>query len=275
MASSTASPHFLFLSLPTSKISKPIIPTSFHLSSSSINPISKLFSTPNSINLFEATPSSRFVPEVAFSLDLELDDELSIGLDEQQDHSFLPELKLFVGNLPFNVDNAALARLFEGSGSVEMAEVVYDKLNRRSRGFGFVTMSSIEEAEAAAKKFDGHELDGRQLRVNYGPPPRKKPVIREPRDGGRGDNNSNTVYVGNLSWSVDDQALETLFWEHGNVMKAKVFYDKYTGRSRGFGFVTYSSADEAYRAVESLDGVDLDGRNIRVSVAEPQQRRQL
>ncbi|XP_024984239.1 29 kDa ribonucleoprotein A, chloroplastic-like [Cynara cardunculus var. scolymus] len=273
MASSTASPHFL--PLPSSKISRTTIPTSFHLSSSSLNPISKLFSISTSINVFEATPSSRFVPRVAFSLDLDLDDDLSIGRDEEQDHRFFPQLKLFVGNLPFNVDNAALARLFEGSGSVEMAEVVYDKLNRRSRGFGFVKMSSSEEAEAAARKFDGYELDGRQLRVNYGPPPRKKSVVREPRIDGRGDNISNTVYVGNLSWSVDDQALETLFWEHGNVMKAKVSHDEDSGRSRGFGFVTYSSADEAYQAVESLDGVDLDGRNIRVSVAKPQQRRQL
>ncbi|KVH99949.1 Nucleotide-binding, alpha-beta plait [Cynara cardunculus var. scolymus] len=232
MASSTASPHFL--PLPSSKISRTTIPTSFHLSSSSLNPISKLFSISTSINVFEATPSSRFVPRVAFSLDLDLDDDLSIGRDEEQDHRFFPQLKLFVGNLPFNVDNAALARLFEGSGSVEMAE----------------------------------ELDGRQLRVNYGPPPRKKSVVREPRIDGRGDNISNTVYVGNLSWSVDDQALETLFWEHGNVMKAKVSHDEDSGRSRGFGFVTYSSADEAYQA-------DLDGRNIRVSVAKPQQRRQL
>lgn len=87
------------------------------------------------------------------------------------------------------------------------------------------------------------ELDGRQLRVNYGPPPRKKAFIKEPRDNERIDNNytTNTVYVGNLSWSVDNEALETLFWEHGNVMQAKVYYDKVSGRSRGFGFVTYSS----------------------------------
>ena len=69
------------------------------------------------------------------------------------------------------------------------------------------------------------------------------------------DMDTNTVYVGNLSWSVDNEALETLFWEHGNVMKAKVFYDKDSGKSRGFGFVTYSCADEVYSAVESLDGV--------------------
>ncbi|KAL8204906.1 hypothetical protein R6Q57_010529 [Mikania cordata] len=73
-------------------------------------------------------------------------------------------------------------------------------------------------------------------------------------------------------------------------MQAKVFYDKDSGRSRGFGFVTYSCADEVYSAVKSLDGVvccadevysviksldgvDLDGRNIQASVAVPPQRR--
>ncbi|XP_076893384.1 29 kDa ribonucleoprotein A, chloroplastic-like [Bidens hawaiensis] len=137
-------------------------------------------------------------------------------------------------------------------------------------------MSSVQEAEAAAKKFDGYELDGRQLKVNYGPPPRKKPFIKKPRDHEISENNhitNNLVYVGNLSWNVDNETLETLFWEHGNVMQAKVFYDKDSGRSRGFGFVTYSCADEVYNAVKSLDGVDLDGRNIQVSVAVPPQRR--
>ncbi|KAJ9558917.1 hypothetical protein OSB04_013531, partial [Centaurea solstitialis] len=245
MASSSPSLQFPSLPSSSSKIYnyKTLIPNSL-----SINPTSKLFPIATSI------VSSRIVPKVAFSLELEseLDRNSSI---EERNRSLLPEFKVFVGNLPFNVDNTALARLFEGSGNVKMAEVVYDKLNRRSRGFGFVTMSSIQEAEAAAKKFDGYELDGRQLKVNYGAPPRKKSFVREPRDGRGGVNNSNTVYVGNLSWSVDDEVLETLFWEHGNVMKAKVYRDKDSGRSRGFGFVTYSSADEAYRAVESLDGV--------------------
>lgn len=90
--------------------------------------------------------------------------------------------------------------------------------------------------------------------MNYGPPPSKKSFIKEPKEE-RNDINTNTVYVGNLSWNVDNETLETLFWEHGNVMQAKVYYDKDSGRSRGFGFVTYSCADEVYSAVESLDGV--------------------
>ena len=212
---------------------------------------------------------------------LELDEELSSDGDgdEQQTESFSPDLKIFVGNLPFSVDSAALAGLFEGAGNVEMVEVIYDKVSGRSRGFGFVTMSSVEEVEEAVQKFNGYELDGRALRVNSGPPPPRESSFGGPREGGRGGggrsfDNTNRVYVGNLAWSVDNLALETLFREQGNVLEAKVVYDRDSGRSRGFGFVTYSSADEVNSAIDSLNGVDLDGRNIRVSVAEAPQRRQ-
>ncbi|KAJ0612927.1 putative RNA recognition motif domain, nucleotide-binding alpha-beta plait domain superfamily [Helianthus annuus] len=81
--------------------------------------------------------------------------------------------------------------------------------------------------------------------------PRKKSFIKKPRDQ-KVSENSNVVYVGNLSWNVDNETLETLFSEHGNVMQAKVFYDKDSGRSRGFGFVTYTCADEVYSALKSL-----------------------
>ena len=65
---------------------------------------------------------------------------------------------------------------------------------------------------------------------------------------------SNRVYVGNLSWGVDDLALETLFSEQGKVVEAKVVYDRESGRSRGFGFVTYNSAEEVDSAIRSLNG---------------------
>ncbi|KAI3848957.1 hypothetical protein MKX03_015035 [Papaver bracteatum] len=188
-----------------------------------------------------------------------------------------PDLKIFVGNLPFSVESADLAELFEQSGTVEMVEVIYDKISGRSRGFGFVTMSSTDEVKAAVEQFNGYEIDGRQLRVNSGPPPPKDDYSsRPPRIGGGGGSfdSSNRCYVGNLSWGVDDLALETLFNEQGKVLEAKVVYDRETGRSRGFGFVTYGSAEEVQGAIDSLDGADLNGRSIRVSVAEARQRRQ-
>ncbi|KAI9152718.1 hypothetical protein LWI28_000016 [Acer negundo] len=234
--------------------------------------------------------SSRFVRHVAVSSEYEQDEDVLSDGDEGS--SFSPDLKLFVGNLPFNVDSAQLAGLFETAGNVEMVEVIYDKVTGRSRGFGFVTMSSAEEVEAAAQQFNGYELEGRPLRVNAGPPPprREESFSRGPRGGregygggnregyGGGNRSSfgsgNRVYVGNLSWGVNDQALETLFSEQGKVVEAKVVYDRESGRSRGFGFVTYNSSEEVDGAIESLNGADLDGRSIRVSVAEAKPRRQ-
>ncbi|XP_077229556.1 29 kDa ribonucleoprotein A, chloroplastic-like [Tasmannia lanceolata] len=220
--------------------------------------------------------SSVFVQNVSVSSELEQEEEVS----NEREPNFSPDLKLFVGNLPFTVDSATLAGLFERAGNVEMVEVIYDKFTGRSRGFGFVTMSTVEEVEAAAQQFNGYELDGRPLRVNFGPPPPKDDLSpRGFRGGGGGGGGgsfdaANRLYVGNLSWGVDDSALETLFSECGKVMEARVVYDRESGRSRGFGFVTYSSAEEVSSAISSLNGVDLDGRAIRVSVAEARPRRQ-
>ncbi|XP_024985159.1 29 kDa ribonucleoprotein A, chloroplastic-like [Cynara cardunculus var. scolymus] len=282
MSSTAASLHFVSLasSKTLSSLSKTPSPASLYLFPSSLKPLPKLFSVPTSAKLFEATPSSRIIRNVAVSSGLELDEGLSSDGDDEQQQNFSPDLKLFVGNLPFTVDSAALAGLFESAGNVEMVEVIYDKVSGRSRGFGFVTMSSVEEVQEAVQKFNGYELEGRQLRVNSGPPPRREESsFGGPREGGRfggggrSFDNTNRVYVGNLAWSVDNLALETLFREQGNVMEAKVVYDRESGRSRGFGFVTYSSADEVNNAIESLNGADLDGRNIRVSVAEAPQKR--
>ncbi|OVA10113.1 RNA recognition motif domain [Macleaya cordata] len=219
---------------------------------------------------YDSLPS-RFVRNVAVSSEFDQEEEVSSDEGEQ---NFSQDLKLFVGNLPFNVDSAELAELFERAGNVQMVEVIYDKITGRSRGFGFVTMSSVEEVEAAAKQFNGYEIGGRPIRVNYGPPPPKEDFPSRGNRGGGNFDSSKRVYVGNLSWGVDDLALETLFSEQGKVMEARVVYDRESGRSRGFGFVTYSSAEEVNNAISSLDGVDLNGRAIRVSMAEERPRRQ-
>lgn len=281
MASSASSLHFLSLTPQTLSLCKPTVS---NLSSLAFPAASSLklssFSCCSSSGWFfePSSSSSRFGRNVALSTEFDqieaVDDEEEGVLSDESEPSFSPDLKLFVGNLPFNVDSAALASLFERAGNVEMVEVIYDKVSGRSRGFGFVTMSTVEEVEAAAQQFNGYELDGRVLRVNFGPPPprRESSPFRGSR-GGASLDNTNRVYVGNLAWGVDNLALETLFSEQGKVMEAKVVYDRESGRSRGFGFVTYSSADEVNNAIESLNGVDLNGRAIRVSPAEARPRR--
>lgn len=122
MASSTLS--FQLLSLTTlSSISKTSSPSALCNFPSSINPFPKLFSIPTSIKLFEATPSSKFVRNFAVASPYGLDEDLSSDGDEDQRTNYSPDLKVYVGNLPWNVDSAALAGLFQRAGNVEMVEV--------------------------------------------------------------------------------------------------------------------------------------------------------
>lgn len=82
------------------------------------------------------------------------------------------------------------------------------------------------------------------------------------------------LFVGNLDWSVTGDDLRALFAVAGTVQDAVVLMDKMTGRSRGFGFVTMSTEDEAKAGVEKLNGSDLKGRKINVNVARPMEPRQ-
>ena len=84
---------------------------------------------------------------------------------------------------------------------------------------------------------------------------------------------SKKIYVGGLPYSVTDDELEKLFSAHGAVESAKVIMDKYTNRSRGFGFVEMSSDEEAQTAIDTLNGSELGGRNLTVNVARPREDR--
>ena len=89
-------------------------------------------------------------------------------------------MKLYVGNLAFQTSGEDLRQMFTQAGTVETATVVEDRDTGRSRGFGFVEMSSKEEGNAAISQFDGRELAGRSLKVNEAKP-------REDRGGSGGN----------------------------------------------------------------------------------------
>jgi cold-inducible RNA-binding protein len=79
---------------------------------------------------------------------------------------------------------------------------------------------------------------------------------------------STNIYVGNLTFDTDSAQLESLFAQHGQVTSAQVIMDRDTGRSRGFGFVEMASAEEAQAAISTLDGKDMDGRQLTVNLAK-------
>ena len=82
---------------------------------------------------------------------------------------------------------------------------------------------------------------------------------------------SNKLYVGGLPYSVNDEQLQEVFAAHGTVESARVITDKFTSRSRGFGFVEMSSPEEAEKATTELNGSTMDGRTLIVNEAKPRQ----
>lgn len=83
----------------------------------------------------------------------------------------------------------------------------------------------------------------------------------------------NKLYVGNLSYSITDESLAEMFTSYGEVTEAKVISDKFSGRSKGFGFVTMADEKAAEKAIAEMNGKEVDGRAIVVNVSRPKEPR--
>ncbi|KNA25037.1 hypothetical protein SOVF_010030 [Spinacia oleracea] len=187
------------------------------------------------------------------------------GLDSVDDS------RIFVGNLPYTMTSDQLSEVFAEAGQVKSIEIIYDKVTDRSRGFGFVTMGSVDEAKEAVRLFDGSQVGGRTVRANLPEVPRggerkvMGPTIRNSNQSYV--DTPHKIYAGNLGWGVTTQGLREAFVNREGFLSAKVIYERASGRSRGFGFVTFSTVEAANSALTSMNGVELEGRPLRLNMA--------
>lgn len=86
--------------------------------------------------------------------------------------------------------------------------------------------------------------------------------------------NPKKLFIGNLPWSATQQQLEELFAPHGEIVDVKLIIDRVSGRSKGIAFVEYTTEDAAQKAIEAMNGYELDGRALIVNVARPQAPRE-
>ncbi|KAK1377288.1 28 kDa ribonucleoprotein, chloroplastic-like [Heracleum sosnowskyi] len=223
---------------------------------------SSVSSLPFNLSAVEKKTQNLFLIKALVQENLEEEDEIVEDTEEEWVPS--EDCKVYVGNLPYDVDSAQLAGMFVEAGVVEQAEIIYNRETGQSRGFGFVSMHTVGEAEKAVHMFSGYELNDRILTVNKASPRGRRPerVFGPP----------NRIYVGNLPWEVDDAGLKEIFSKHGKVLNARVVRDRESNRSKGFGFVTMSTESELNDAISTLDHQNLNGRPIVVSVAEEKPR---
>ncbi|KAL9231192.1 hypothetical protein vseg_006449 [Gypsophila vaccaria] len=173
--------------------------------------------------------------------------------------------KLFVFNFPWTFSADDLKNVFSECGTVKDAEIIKNK-DGKYRGFGFVTMSSGDEAQAVVDKFDSKELGGRTLKVEFARKLRKPrpqaPIelpVRETR---------HVLYVSNLQWKARSSDLREFFSSDFSPVSARVVFESPNGRSAGYGFVSFSTREEAEAAISSLNGKELLGRPVLLKFSE-------
>lgn len=206
----------------------------------------------------------------------EQDESEKVEVEESKGFDSVDDCRLFVGNLPYSMTSDQLYEVFAEAGHVRFIEIIYDKVTDRSRGFGFVTMGSSDEAKEAIRMFDGSQVGGRTVRVNFPEVPRGgERKVMGPKI--RSSNLSyvdtpHKIYAGNLGWGVTSQGLREAFANQEGFLSAKVIYEKASGRSRGFGFITFSTAEAAESALTAMNGVELEGRPLRLNMASDRAR---
>jgi cold-inducible RNA-binding protein len=123
-----------------------------------------------------------------------------------------------------------------------------------------------------AKRFGKNDSGIHQESVNVANAVRREPPIkgRRLRRRGKGavESMAKKLFIGGLSWDTTDDGLRQAFASYGEITEAKVITDRDTGRSRGFGFVTFAQDDDAKTAISKMDGTSLDGKTIKVNEAQ-------
>ncbi|KAL3651754.1 poly(A) binding protein Pab2 [Castilleja foliolosa] len=170
---------------------------------------------------------------------------------------------LYVGDLDVNVTDSQLYDLFTQMGDLVSVRVCRDLTSRLSLGYGYVNFGNPQDAERAMMELNFTPLNGKPIRVMYS---HRDPSVR--RSG------SGNIYIKNLDKEIDHKALHETFSSFGNILSCKVATNS-SGQSMGYGFVQYASEESAQNAIEKLNGMLLNGKQVYVGQFLRKQEREM
>uniref|UniRef100_A0A8C2WV62 Polyadenylate-binding protein n=1 Tax=Cyclopterus lumpus TaxID=8103 RepID=A0A8C2WV62_CYCLU len=173
---------------------------------------------------------------------------------------------VFIKNLDKSIDNKALYDTFSAFGNILSCKVVCDE--NGSKGYAFVHFETQDAADRAIEKMNGMLLNDRKVFVGRF----KSRKEREAELGAKAKEFTN-VYIKNFGDEMTDDQLKVVFDKYGKTLSVKVMIDP-TGKSRGFGFISYEKHEDANKAVEDMNGTDLNGKTVFVGRAQKKMERQ-
>ncbi|KAF5094481.1 hypothetical protein D0Z03_002072 [Geotrichum reessii] len=168
---------------------------------------------------------------------------------------------LYVGGVDQNVTEEMLLELFKVTGNVTSIKIFPDK-NRRGLNYAFVEYDDSTAAELAFSTLDRRVLNQSEITINWAY--QTQQTTRDPEYF--------NIFVGDLSSEVNDEFLSKAFSVYGNMVEARVMWDMTTGRSRGYGFVSFSDRASAEQGLNSMNGEWLGSRTIRCNWASQKQQ---
>jgi len=193
--------------------------------------------------------------------------EVEVAAPVEQEKKDEEGFTAYVVNISYDTQNWQLRELFSTYGTVLRVFMPQDRSTGKSKGIAFVTLSTVEELEAAIADLNESEVDGRTMYVDKAKP--KGSANASPK-GRRGEpkENETKLYIGNLSYETTTEDLTEYFSQFGEVADVYIPLDRETGSSRGFGFCSMES-EAAQTAIAESVGVTLQGRDIQVNESVP------
>ncbi|KAH8116922.1 polyadenylate binding protein [Phellopilus nigrolimitatus] len=163
-----------------------------------------------------------------------------------------PSASLYVGELDTTVTEAMLFEIFNMIGPVASIRVCRDAVTRRSLGYAYVNYLNVADGERALEQLNYSLIKNRACRIMWS---QRDPALRKTGQG--------NIFIKNLDEQIDHKALHDTFAAFGNVLSCKVATDE-NGRSRGFGFVHYETAEAAETAIKAVNGMLLNDKKVYV-----------
>jgi len=173
---------------------------------------------------------------------------------------------VFIKNLDKSIDNKAMYDTFSAFGNILSCRVATDE-ESGSKGYGFVHFETEEAANNAIMKVNGMLLNGRKVFVGRFIPRKEREKLL-----GEKARRFMNVYIKNFADDLDDDKLRELFEKYGKITSAKVMADE-MGKSKGFGFVSFEEPENAEKAVDDLNGKELNGKTLYVGRAQKKSER--
>jgi len=160
---------------------------------------------------------------------------------------------LYVGDLLNSVNESVLFECFQKVGAVASIRVCRDAVTRRSLGYAYVNFHQVQDAERALDTMNFAPINNHPCRIMWS---QRDPSLRKSGVG--------NIFIKNLNESIDNKQLYDTFSLFGNILSCKIAVDRDTGKSKGYGYVHFETAEEANAAIGKLNGAEIEGQEVVV-----------